>query len=258
MPSTPFVVAIANRKGGAGKTTTAVNLAAALARSGIETLLVDLDTQGHAGLGLGVTAGRHGASAHDIFSQGPAALGAAICATQVAHLDVAPANSLFEHAGQKTDPCLLHEALKEPLVSRRYRVVVIDTPPSLDALLINALSAAHGVVIPFVPHPLAAEGVRQFASLFFRVRMASNPNLKILSLTPVQANLSIVLHRQIIDQLRTQFGAGRLTGFIRPDIKLAEAFSAGQSIFDYAPRSRGAQDYALFAQELQRLWPMGQ
>lgn len=257
MPTPPFVIAVANRKGGAGKTTTAVNLAAGLARCGIETLLVDLDTQGHAGLGLGIAPGKDRPSVHDIFSRGAGALAAAICPTQVPHLDLAPADSLFEHAGQQTDPRLLVEALKAPVISSRYRVVVIDTPPSLDALLINALSAAHGVVIPFIPHPLAAEGVRQFARLFFRIRMATNPNLKILALAPVQANLTIVLHRQVIDQLRHQFGAERLTGFIRPDIKLAEAFSVGKSIFDYAPRSRGAQDYEAFAQELRRLWPIG-
>ena len=254
MQAAPFVIAIANRKGGAGKTTTAVNLAAALARAGVDTLLIDMDTQGHAGLGLGVAPGKIGASVHDIFRHGPQALLPAIRSTAVAHLDLAPADSLFEHAGQQTDPRLLAEALKAPAICQRYRVVIVDTPPSLDALLINALSAANGIVIPFVPHPLAAEGVRQFARLFFRIRMETNPGLKILALAPVQANLTIVLHRQVIDQLRHQFGAERLTGFIRPDIKLAEAFAAGKPIFDYAPRSRGAQDYALFAAELRRLW----
>jgi len=257
MFASPFIIAVANRKGGTGKTTTAVNLAAGLARSGSATLLVDFDTQGHAGLGLGIPPNKHAACAHDIFTRGPGALTEAIRPTALALLDVVPADSLFEHPGEQTDPLLLATALKEKSVCSRYRVVVIDTPPSLDALLINALSAAHGVVIPFVPHPLAAEGVRQFARLFFRIRMVTNPNLRILALAPVQANLTIVLHRQIIDQMRQQFGAERLTGFIRPDIKLAEAFAVGKPIFEYAPQSRGSQDYGAFAQELRRLWSIG-
>ncbi|MBY0455366.1 MAG: ParA family protein [Burkholderiaceae bacterium] len=255
-PLVPFVIALANRKGGAGKTTTAVNLAAGLARKGFSTLLIDLDTQGHAGFGLGITAGKTDPTAHDIFTKGDGALAPAIRHTSVAGLDLAPANPLFEHGGALTASHLLARALTDPAIQGRYRVVIVDTPPSLDALLINALTAARGVVIPFVPHPLAAEGVKQFARLFFRIRISTNPDLKILALTPVQVNLAIVLHRQVIDALAQQFGHDKLVGFIRPDIKLAESFAVGRPIFDYAPRSRAATDYQLLTDELVRLWSL--
>jgi chromosome partitioning protein len=252
--ATPFVIVVANRKGGVGKTTTAVNLAAGLARKGLATLLIDLDTQGHAGLGVGIVAAKAEACAHDLFVKGVDALAAAIRPTSVVGLDLAPANLLFEHAGESTDPHLLARALAQPAIRQRYHAIIVDTPPSLDALLINALSAAHGVVIPFVPHPLAAEGVKQFARLFFRIRMSANPALKILALTPVQVNLCLVLHRQVIDALSHQFGADKLVGFIRSDIKLAESFAAGKPIYDYAPRSRASLDYELLTSELIKLW----
>lgn len=248
----PFVIAVANRKGGAGKTTTAVNLAAGLARKGLATLLVDLDTQGHAGLGLGLVAARGTPTVHDLFSRGHEALLPAIRPTLVPGLDLAPADRRFEHGGESTDSGLLARALALPELRGRYRMVVIDTPPSLDPLLINALTAARGVVIPFVPHPLAAEGIKQFAQLFFRIRTSGNPELRIMALVPVQVNMKIVLHRQVMAAMVLQFGPEKLRGLIHVDIKLAESFAAGQPICRYAPASRGCLDYQALTEDLLR------
>ncbi|RWX81002.1 ParA family protein [Neorhizobium lilium] len=250
----PFVIAIANRKGGTGKTTTAVNLAVGFAKRGVKTLLIDLDTQGHAGIGLGVVAAKTEPSAHDIFTHGPEALDKAIRSTSDTRLDIAPAYLQMFHPGEGVSPGLLAKAIALLDEKRNYGVIVIDTPPSLDALLVNALASAHGVVIPFLPHPLSAEGVHQFAKVFFSVRLSENPALKFVALTPVQANPNMVIHKSTIEALRLQFGAGRLTGPIRTDIKLAEAFAFHQSVFEYAPASRGAHDYGLLTEELGRNW----
>jgi chromosome partitioning protein len=250
----PFVIAVANRKGGTGKTTTAVNLAVGFAKRGVKTLLIDLDTQGHAGIGLGVVASKTDASVHDIYTSGPEALNKAIRPTRDANIDIAPARQQTLHPGPDVSPSLLAQAISSIDESRRYQLVVIDTPPSLDALLVTALASAHGVVIPFLPHPLSAEGVQQFAKVFFNVRMTENPALKLVALTPVQTNPNILVHRKTIEAMRLQFGVGRLTSPIRTDIKLAEAFAYHQSVFDYAPTSRGAGDYGLLTEEIGRSW----
>ncbi|MCM2475043.1 ParA family protein [Rhizobium sp. CG5] len=251
---TPFVMAVANRKGGTGKTTTAVNLAVGFARRGVRTLLVDLDTQGHAGIGLGVVAARDQPTAHDIYTIGPEALSRAIRPTHNPYLDIAPAHMQMLHPGQGVPPGLLAEAIALSGEKRDYQLVIVDTPPSLDALMVTALAAAHGVIIPFLPHPLSAEGVQQFAKVFFSVRLSNNPALKFFALTPVQANLNVLIHKNIIEQLRNQYGAGRLTVPIRTDIKVAEAFAFQQSVLDYAPTSRGARDYDLLTEEIGRSW----
>jgi chromosome partitioning protein len=250
----PFVIAVANRKGGTGKSTTAVNLAAGLAQAGSRVLLVDLDTQGHAGLGFNIVASRDQPSAHDIFEGGPAALRTAVRPTTCPLIDVAPANQMFRHPGPDVSPQLLAEALDLVDRSTHYQVVVIDTAPSLDALMVTALAAANGVIIPFLPHPLSAEGVRQFARVFFQVRLSSNPALRSVALLPVQANPHILLHRDTIASMRAEFGSGKVIGHIRTDIKLAESFAERRPIFDHAPGSRGAADYLDFVTALRKSW----
>lgn len=250
----PFIMAIANRKGGTGKTTTAVNLAAGFAKRGVKTLLIDLDTQGHAGIGLGVVVSKTEPSAHDIYTLGPEALDRAIRTTSEPCLDIAPACLQMFHPGQEVLPGLLARAITLLDENRNYQLIIIDTPPSLDALLVTALACAHGVVIPFLPHPLSAEGVQQFAKVFFKVGLSDNPALKLVALTPVQANPNMLIHKNTIETLRLQFGVGRLTGPIRTDIKLAEAFAFHQPVFDYAPTSRGAHDYSMLTEEIGRSW----
>lgn len=255
-PSRPYVIAVANRKGGTGKTTSAVNVASALARRGKRTLLVDFDSQGHAGMALGVVAQPGEQTAHGIFARGANVLPDAIRVIDGGGdaPDLAPADTRAPHPGSDVPPDLLARGLEAVFARRPYDVVVIDTPPSLDALMVTALAAADAVLVPFVPHPLAIEGVRQFSRVFFSVRLGSGSRLRNLALVPVMANPHVLVHRRMIETLRRDFGDDRLLPSIRVDIRLAEAFGVGRTIFGHAPSSRGAQDYEILCGTLVERW----
>jgi chromosome partitioning protein len=241
--SPPSVLAVTNRKGGTGKTTTAVNLAAAFAAAGKRTLLIDLDTQGHCAFGLGLQPTPGQLSAHHLFADTPPTLTELCRSTAWDSLDLVPASTDFRHGNIRDDDQILARAIAEPTISERYDQIIIDSPPSLDHLLFNALSAAHWAIIPFVPHPLAGEGVKQLSRVFFQVALRTNTRLRLLGVLPVMLDTRIGQHRLIRTQVAEQFGEQRVLGGIRNDIKLAEAFAAGQPVRVYAPRSRGQQDY---------------
>ncbi|CAK0770063.1 chromosome partitioning protein [Gammaproteobacteria bacterium] len=246
----PLVFSVSNRKGGTGKSTTAVNLAAEWAAQGLQTLLIDLDSQGHASLGVGVTPSRDQPTVHRIFQEADFALETALQATVMENLLLVPADQGFEHSGSAGDLLILRHQLNRPMIRERFDIVVLDTPPSLDFLLMNALAAAHGVIIPLIPHYLASEGVKQLARLFFRIASTVNPTLKLFGLLPVMVDPHIKLHRAVLADLKHQFGAARLLRGIRTDIHLAEAFAAHRPIRLHDPKGRGAMDYQLLASEL--------
>lgn len=244
------VIAISNRKGGTGKTTVSVNLAAELASLGRRVLLVDLDSQGHCAVGLGIKAVKGDAAAHRIFADPDALLAPVIQPTAFANLSLAPADQLFEHGGGLRDPLRLARALAEEEIIQNFDVVVVDTPPSLDHLLLNALTAANWVLVPYVPHHLSFEGVRQLMRVLFKVMTRDNPGLKILGFLPTTANEHIRQHRAVTGEVSRQFGADRVLSGIRNDIRLAEAFAAGKPVRYFAPKCRGAQDFAELAARL--------
>lgn len=236
-------IAVCNRKGGAGKTTTSVNLAAEFAALGCRVLLVDLDSQGHCAVGLGVKVKSGAPTVHGLFTNPQAKLLDTVCATSFENLSLAPADQLFEHGSGVRDELRLAQALADENIASRFDLVVIDTPPSLDLLLLNALSAANWVLVPYVPHPLSFEGVRQLMRVLFKVMSKQNPDLKVLGFLPMTAADHIRQHRTVTSDVSRQFGAARVLSGIRNDIKLAEAFGAGKPIRYYAPNSRGAQDF---------------
>jgi chromosome partitioning protein len=252
----PFILAITNRKGGSGKSTTVVNLAAEWAARGRQVLVIDLDTQGHAGLGLGVEKGKSMPSAHDIFRQRGGDILAAVLATAWPNLWCVPADPLFDGSGTRPDGLLLARQLRRPEMGI-YDIIVLDTPPSLDLVLSNALAAADGVIVPLQAHALSAEGVKQLSRLFYKTVTTINPDLKMIGLLPVMASPRIGHHRAVIADITRQFGADRVLAPIRSDIQLAAAFAARQPVRHFAPRSRGALDYFLLAEELasSRHWP---
>jgi chromosome partitioning protein len=249
------VLAICNRKGGCGKTTTAVNLAIDLGRRGISTLVVDLDSQGHAGLGLGVVAKDRARTVHALFSGERLDLDAALRPSAAANVHVLPADRMFEGASPRCDVRALDRLLRSPAISGRFDVVVLDTPPAYDPLLVNALAAADSVLTPIVPHALSAEGVRQFLRIFYRIATTIKPDLRMLGVLPVMYNDRIRHHRAVVEDIAKEIGAKKLLPAIRMDIQLAESFSARISGCKYVAESRGVNDYnALVAYLIENLF----
>ena len=241
-------LAVANRKGGTGKTTVSVNLAAEFAALGRRVLLVDLDTQGHCAFGLGVKPS--GATVHRIFADARANLRETIQLTSVENLWLAPADTLFDHGSGARNDDRLRIALATEGVAASFDIIIIDTPPSLDTLLINGLIAADRVLVPYVPHPLSFEGVRQLVRVLFKLMSGPNQRLKLLGFLPTMAAEHIRQHRAVTGDMTRQFGPHRVMPGIRSDIRLAEAFAAGKPVRYYAPNSRGAQDFADLAASL--------
>ena len=253
-PNAMQIIVVCNRKGGAGKTTTSVNLAAELAALGWRVLLVDLDSQGHCAVGLGVKLSSQATTAHTIFMDASVQLSDTVLDTAIPNLALAPANQMFEHGSGLRDALCLKRALAEPAITARFDIVIVDTPPSLDFLLLNALAAAKWVLVPYIPHPLSFEGVRQLMRILFKVMSAHNPDLKLLGFLPMTAADNIRQHRSVTDEVARQFGAQRVLAGIRNDIRLAEAFGVGKPVKYYAPKSRGAQDFLQLALSLDKLF----
>lgn len=251
----PTTLVVSNRKGGAGKTTVSVNLAAALAALGRRVLLVDLDSQSHCAMGVGIKVGKTTPTSHDLFRSQEARLAAAILPTAFPNLALVPADPLFEHGSGRRDEGLLAQALAEEEITTAFDVVILDTPPSLDILLLNALMAADWVLVPYVPHPLSFEGVRQLTRVLFKIISGPNQGLKLAGFLPMMVAEHIRQHRAVNSDVARQFGDLRILPGIRNDIRLAESFGAGKPIHYYAPQSRAAEDFAILAAVItEKVW----
>ncbi|GGE12984.1 cobyrinic acid a,c-diamide synthase [Aureimonas endophytica] len=250
------ILAIANRKGGTGKTATTVNLAAEAAAAGLRTLVVDLDTQGHAGLGFDVAARRGEPTVHDLFRDPRAGLAGAIRATATERVFVAPADPLFDGTAAERSPTRLARELRGAGLARDFDLVLIDTPPAYDMLLVNALGAAEEVLVPTLPHALSADGVSQLARIVFLVAARVNAELRIAGLLPVMVGANPRHHKLVLDMLARDFGAERILPGIRSDIRVAEAFAARCPVRRHAPGGRASSDYRrLLAALLDRFSP---
>jgi chromosome partitioning protein len=247
------IYALANQKGGVGKTTTAVNLAAYLAVIGRRVLVVDVDPQANATSSLGVDKNQVAPSVYEALIEGTP-LDQTIIPTDRSHLYLAPAAPRLAGAEVEMVPLLAREHLlrKQLLpVAPRYEYVLMDTPPSLGLLTVNALTAAaDGVIIPVQCEYLALEGLGNLLNTLRLVRENLNPRLRIRGLLMTMYDARTNLAQQVVDEVRQYFPGQVFEAIIPRSVRLSEAPSYGQPILKHAPRSAGALAYASLTREL--------
>jgi chromosome partitioning protein len=246
------IFCVANQKGGVGKTTTTVNLAAGLARIGQRVLVVDLDPQGNATMGSGVDKRALKLSVYDVLLES-ASIAEARQRSEKVGYDVLGANR--ELAGAEVELVELErrdKRLKAALETVRndYDFVLIDCPPSLSLLTLNGLCSAHGVIVPMQCEYFALEGLSDLVNTIKQVHANLNPDLQIIGLLRVMFDPRITLQQQVSEQLKAHFGEKVFNTVIPRNVRLAEAPSYGLPGVVFDPASKGAQSFIEFAEEM--------
>lgn len=246
------VIAVVNQKGGTGKTTTAVNLGAALAEAGKFVLLVDLDPQGNASSGAGARLGEGEAGMYEVL-MGRALASDVKRKTAITGMDVLPSSQNLSGANvelvsYERREFQLHLALGE--IRGGYDYVLIDCPPSLGLLTINGLVAADEVIIPVQCEYYALEGLGQLLTTVNLVKKSLRPNLTIMGVLLTMYHRRIRLSEEVVAEVKNNYGGRVFRTMIPRNVELAEAPSFGQSILVHAPRSKGAKSYRALAREV--------
>jgi chromosome partitioning protein len=246
------IIAVANQKGGVGKTTTAVNLAACLATAGQPTLLVDCDSQANATAAIGFQKDPSRRTLyHSLILNEP--FDRIVQKSQVEHLEVVPADKNLAGAAVELVSSESREyKLKAVLAALRdkYNFIILDCPPALDLLTLNALVAADAVVVPIQCEYLALEGVSELLDTLMRIRRTLNPSLEIEGILLTMYDERTTLSRQVATDLRSFFGSQIFQSVIPRNVRLAEAPSFGKPIIFYDIHSKGAEGYTQLAQEV--------
>jgi chromosome partitioning protein len=267
-PRLTRTIALMNQKGGVGKTTTTVNLAASFARAGRPTLIIDLDPQAHASLHVGVDPASCERTVYDVLLDDDAASAAAAVKQAGDNLYVIPSTTdLAAAESELTNVSNRTRRLEAAIAALgdRFEFVLIDCPPSLGLLTINALTAAREVVIPMQAHFLALQGVSKLLETVRMIAAQTNPRLRVTGVALCMHDNSSSHTKEVVADLEAFFDAGRdqntpwkfarvLRPAIRRNIKLAECPSFGQTIFDYAPDAPGSSDYAALGGALLKEW----
>ena len=252
-PGVARIVAIANQKGGVGKSTTAVSLGAALAELGFRILVVDLDPQGNASTGMGIRHEARGVTVYDVvLSEAP--VESAIVPTSVKHLDAVPstidlAGAEIELVSQFSRETRLKKALA-PVGEGRYDFIFLDCPPSLGLLTINALTAAEELIVPIQCEYYALEGLGQLLRNVNLVQQNINPELRLTGIVMTMFDPRTKLSEQVVEEVRRFFGDVVYDVVIPRTVRLSEAPGFGQPITVYDPRSKGAESYRQLAREV--------
>jgi chromosome partitioning protein len=251
----PRIIALANQKGGVGKTTTAINLAAGLSNLGAKVLLVDLDPQGNASTGLGIDPSKRSLTTYDLLID-DVPLEKVVQATNFERLFLCPANSDLSSAdmelvANEKRSFLLHDALRQPAMEAMgFDVVLIDCPPSLSLLTINAMIACHSVLVPLQAEFFALEGLSQLMLTIREVRQSGNPDLRIEGVLLTMYDGRNNLSQMVEADARANLGELVFKTMIPRNVRISEAPSYALPVLSYDPNSKGSEAYRALSAEL--------
>ena len=247
------VIALANQKGGVGKTTTTISLAAAMVEQGKKVLVVDFDPQGGCALGLGIEPGSLELSIYDALLDRSCNVENVLVQTKIEGLDLLPSNIDLAAA----ELMLVQEVAREQSLMRvlaplrvKYDFILIDCPPSLGLLTINALTAADGVLVPLETEYYALRGMGQLMDSIEKIKERLNPRLQIDGIVATMFDGRTLHGKEVLERVKDAFGSKLFETVIRKTIRFAEAPVAGEPILSYAPTSKGAAAYRALAEEV--------